>query len=472
MNRLEERIRSGLQETADRIPDTVPTRAADRARSTRPPGVWVAVAAAVAVLALFTPILLDRFDPPAAPLSAPQSSFLGTWVTTDLDGSRPTMAIRVTGDDTVEIVSSDDNASVCSGAPSTMTGTGGFEGDNELVFPSPVLTCDDGSQPEALGGPPLEEQLQNLTFTRDPGSDTLTDHLGSVWTREGAEVPTPSTSIATAPGMIRWPQSSLEEVQQAQELADAGDPDYTWQLEPDMESIEPDVESIPAGQDDIPEILARYLREELGWNEFALVAGPGPSTDSIESEGIRAVAAQLIRCEPGKSNPLWPNDPGFGGCAPTIDDFHYEMVQIFVAQPAKRGPEGVWVASHWEEVGPLEQIAPLTDVEIAAIVEPFLQARIAGEGAEQYLDLEDNFPEPAVLHATSTGAPFERAEFEVVSGQEWPGGFMTLKVRMSAEGGQTVVEQTFSLDRHGSRWVLHPSRDDPGTENGVLLPPP
>ena len=29
-----------------------------------------------------------------------------------------------------------------------------------------------------------------------------------------------------------WPQTSLEEVRQAQELADAGDPRYTWQVSP------------------------------------------------------------------------------------------------------------------------------------------------------------------------------------------------------------------------------------------------
>ena len=64
MSRLEERIRSGLRETAERIPDTVPTRAPDRVRSTRTTGVWVAVAAIVGVLVLFTPILLLRGSDP------------------------------------------------------------------------------------------------------------------------------------------------------------------------------------------------------------------------------------------------------------------------------------------------------------------------------------------------------------------------------------------------------------------------
>lgn len=461
MTRLEERIRFGLQETAERIPDAAPISAATPLRSGRPAGVWIGVAAVVAVLVLFTPILFLRgSDPGITPAGDPPSPFLGTWVSIDDDGSTQTATIEVSTDSAVEIVVLDDFASVCSGSSSTMTGTGAFEGDNELVFPSPVLTCDDGSVPEALSGPPLEEQLRNFTFEFDPQTDTLTDNLGFEWNRESADDPTPS-SIPTAHPMIRWPQSSLEEVQEAQELADAGDPDYTWQLEPNMESI-----LISAGQVDTPEILARFVREELGWEEFALVGSSGMA----ESQGIRALGAQLIRCEPGKGNPLWPNDPWLGECAPTIDDFHYEAVDIFVAQPGKRGPEGIWVVSAWSETVPLEQIAPITGDEIAAILEPFLQARIAGEGAEQYLDLGDGFPEPGFLYATSTGAPYERAEFEVASGQEWPGSWIALKVRMFAEGGQTVVEQPFSMDRHGARWALHPSRDDPGTENGLPLP--
>ena len=265
--------------------------------------------------------------------------------------------------------------------------------------------------------------------------------------------------------LIRWPQTSLEEVEEAQELADAGDPDYTWQLEPNMESMEP-------GQ--VPELLARVVRNGFAWEEFALVGVSG----EMESEGVRAVGFQLIRCEPGKSNPLWPNDPVFGECAPTIDDFQYESVEIFVAQPGKQGPEGIWVASTWSELDPFEQAAPITDVEITAIVEAFLQARIAGQGAEQYLGSPDDLQhfETPLLYATSTDAPYERAEFEVEDGEiedQGPvGGAIGLKVRLFAEGGQTVVEQTFELEERMGRWVIYQHEGDQTTENGVPLPRP
>ena len=44
-------------------------------------------------------------------------------------------------------------------------------------------------------------------------------------------------SRATSGGM--WPQSTLEEVRAAQELADAGDPAYTWQVDPQLVEDDP-----------------------------------------------------------------------------------------------------------------------------------------------------------------------------------------------------------------------------------------
>ena len=126
-------------------------------------------------------------------------------------------------------------------------------------------------------------------------------------------------------------------------------------------------------------------------------------------------------------------------------------------------------------------------------MEPFLRARIDGEGAEQYLGLPtDNPPgchpgstgcehfETGFLYATSTGAPYERAEFEVTEGPEWPfGDHMDLKVRLFADGGQTVVEQTFSLEGEMGQRPMSPGRyplyhhhGDQSTENGQPLPRP
>ncbi|HZA40659.1 MAG TPA: hypothetical protein VFA00_08550 [Actinomycetota bacterium] len=125
--------------------------------------------------------------------------FVGTWESVDLDGSSQIMEIRATGEGAYEIGVHDESAGVCSGTPSTMTGLGRLQGAAELLIPSPVLTCDDGSEPEALSGPPLQEQLRNLTFVHDPATDTLTASFGVVWSRTGGEEPTPLPTAEEPP---------------------------------------------------------------------------------------------------------------------------------------------------------------------------------------------------------------------------------------------------------------------------------
>jgi hypothetical protein len=66
MTKLEERIRSGLHETAERIPDTGIKLRETKSKPVRP--AWVGVAAVLGVLVLFSPtFLLDGTDPAATP---------------------------------------------------------------------------------------------------------------------------------------------------------------------------------------------------------------------------------------------------------------------------------------------------------------------------------------------------------------------------------------------------------------------
>jgi len=419
--------------------------------------------------------LVLTFSSGLVPASDPRSPFLGTWVSTDGDGSTQTMTIGASGNGAVEILVHDDLASVCSGAPSTMTGTGRLAGAMELVIPSAVLTCDDGSEPEALSGPPLEEQLQNLTFVHDPGTDALTDTLGLVWAREGAENPAPTMS-----GRM-WPQSSLEELREAQRLADAGDDRFTWQVDAELAA------GAYAGE---AEIVARFFEEELGWEGFR----GGVGGDGGEFfEGVLATwEGVFVRCAPGRTNPLYPNDPEGRGCAPTIDEFRYETVKIKVAQLVRGGPSGIWVVARWEMLPPsdepmtyreesftqrqIEQVAPPTDAEATALLQAFLRARIEGEGAQEFLSYpaDGEFP---LLYATTSGASYERSEFELVEGPVWPTGRMEFKVRLFADGGETVVEQPFVLDRAagGSLGLSYYSLTEfpvATTENGEPVPVP
>ncbi len=303
-------------------------------------------------------------------------------------------------------------------------------------------------------------------------------------TPSAAAVPTPgSTSSA---GM--WPQTTVAEVQAAQERADAGDPAYTWQVDPELaaaDNLYP-WESV---------VVVRFVREQLGWEEFT--NGRGGTFAGQPGGPYREVV--LIRCAPGRTNPLYADDAfadafvnELRGCAPTIDDFRYETVRIDLEQPGVRGPAAVWVVAGWETLQPVEpssfyehlyphlelrqveQVAPPSDAEVSALVEAFLDARVAGEGAEQYVHRHpEGFDdvEAPILYATTGGSPYERYEFDRQRGPVWPTGWTEARVRLFAEDG-TQVEQTFVVVRQedGRLGLMYglPFESDvfPTTENG------
>lgn len=465
-------LRDMMQRTADGV-DHVPrpsrglVRRAHlrRARTTLLVGA-TAVALSIGGFAGASSLLRDEAVPPVNPNESP---FVGTWASTDIDGSTQTMVVRATGEGAYEIEVRDDSAGVCSEVPSTMTGTGRLDGPTKLVIPSPVLTCDDGSEPQVGDGPSVEELLRNFTFVHIPETDKLTDNLEVVWDR--------GETTETSGGM--WPQSSLEEIREAQRLADEGDPRYTWQVVPKL-AVDPNLDSPNPYE---AEIFARFLQEELGWQEFA-------GETFLGWTGVEgSYDASFVRCAPGRTNPLYPDDPQGRGCAPTIDELHYETVQINVAQLDRQGPSGIWVVTRWKMLPPsdepitgpasdlfdrqIEQVVPPTDAEVTGLLEAFLQARIDGEGAQEYLHSEyTTVDEIPLLYATSSGAPFERYEIGRVEGPVWPIGHLIVKVRLFAEGGNTVVEQPFFVYREGDDRLGLDYVGEGTTENGEVVAEP
>ena len=81
-------------------------------------------------------------------------------------------------------------------------------------------------------------------------------------------------------------------------------------------------------------------------------------------------------------------------------------------------------------------------------------------GGETFAMLE----EVPLLYGTTTGARYERYEIERVSGPYWPFGEMKFKVRLFAEGGETVVEQLISSNVGGPLGLWSGVTDT--TENG------
>jgi hypothetical protein len=268
--------------------------------------------------------------------------------------------------------------------------------------------------------------------------------LGSEGTPASDPTPAPQTS-----GTM-WPQSSLEEAREAQRLADAGDPRYTWQVFPES-----------ASDPRMLEFFTRFLQEELGWEEFDLSVFPGLYAGVAPDLPWEMLA---VRCAPGQTNPLYPDDPEGRGCAPTIDEYRYETVYVNAEPPVRPDdPSAIWVVSRWAMLRPsdvapnyhadsgpvvrrqVQQVVPPSDAEATALVEAFLQARVDGEGAEEYLSPAAS--EIPLLYATTSGDPYERSEFELVQGPVWPGGWREFTVRLFATGASTVVEQPFLVER-------------------------
>jgi hypothetical protein len=132
-----------------------------------------------------TPAPVPTESSTPAPSDAQAPAVAGNWEATDPppDNSHLTMAIIAQPNGTYDVTIRDDLASVCDGVSSLMTGVAEAREPGTIVIEQPEYTCDDGSEAQALSGPPLEQQLHNLGFTYDASRDELQDSLGLVWTR-------------------------------------------------------------------------------------------------------------------------------------------------------------------------------------------------------------------------------------------------------------------------------------------------
>ena len=390
----------------------------------------------------------------------PVGPFVGVWLSTDDDGSSQTMEIARSETDDYEVVIRDQAATAaCAGGASTLTGAGRLATDTSLVIAQPELTCDDGTIPPI--GPAPQAELANFTLDRDTATGELVDSFGVVWRREGSNVDLNGPS--TSGGM--WPQSSLAEVRAAQELADAGDPAYTWQIGTQL------TEDDPWAHVDELELVDRFIREVLGWEAFLFNGWEGgdfnASIGGTDGWVDGALTNQrFLRCTPGRTNPLYPPQPDSeqpgGSCAPTLDDVRYESVSLDLAQLDRRGLDGIWVVERWWLTAPFAQADALAvETQATERLEAFLAGRVAGTGAEGNVQVEHDVDVP-LLYATTSGAPYERYEIERVDGPLWPYGRMSFSARLFADGDATVVEQDIDWRPSEGLWMDANST----TENG------
>ena len=428
-------------------------------RPHRRPVIGVLAGAAAVAAALVGIAVVATQDDSTSGSQQSFTSFLGGWTSTDTDGSAQTMEIATTDDGSAQITIHDAAATAaCAGVAATVAGTGELDSRGGLAVVISGLTCEDGSEPAV----PADE-LSDVMFTYDRQSDTLTETSGVVWLRKGTDDP-----VLAPPGSgTMWPQSSVDEVRGVQELADAGDPAYTWQV--DRQLSTGDWQEYLVHNPNSVEIVSRFLREELGWDSYLVFQGGDTAQSGDEFTLIDLV---YLRCAPGETNPLYPIPTvGVRGaelCAPTIDELRYETVRLNLSQLARQGPDGIWVVSRWRITAPVTQADPnIVEAAATAHLEDFLRARIVGAGAEGYVRVVRGDQEVPLLYATTTGAPYERFEIELVSGPVWPDGWMEFTVRLYAEGGETVVEQRISGLPDELSHI--PSET---TENGELLAVP
>jgi hypothetical protein len=143
--------------------------------------------------------MLRAFSSSSVPADDPRAPFLGAWVVgSDADGSRATMTVEASGDGAIQIELHDDFASACSGARSTMTGTGDIRTATDLVIPSPDLTCDDGSEPAGVHNP-TDEDLRDFTFVYQPAVNGLLDPSSSAAPPLRASSPSRCSPASSAP---------------------------------------------------------------------------------------------------------------------------------------------------------------------------------------------------------------------------------------------------------------------------------
>ncbi len=216
-----------------------------------------------------------------------------------------------------------------------------------------------------------------------------------------------------------WPQTSREDAKAAQERADAAGSESVWQVDWNQEGI----------------VAKRFVEEQLGW---ASSRGSGVGLDAEQAWEAEVVEWYFIRCADA-TNPLYPDHPTMGDCAPTIARTHFEQVVVRAEQLIRPGRSGIWLITGWEEVQAFEQQVPISVEDARDVIERFLDARVAGSGAEGFPD--PNYGDFPFLYETADGVPYATAAIVDVRGPEWPDGGITVSVRLVTEGGDVELIQ-------------------------------
>ncbi len=311
-----------------------------------------------------------------------------------------------------------------------------------------------GLDPDAIGGrrfrvPPTQLLAAAAIVILGVGLAVIIHQARSTAPVRHAPTPTPPQG-QVIPYKGIWPETSLEDAQYAQQRADSGDAAYNWQVDSNQDTHVPQ----------------RFLKEQLGWTG-AVYIGTAYDPPNHAGQDYEAKAVYFVFIECGRSgiNPLYPrvavpSAPNVGGppptdganCAPTIDETHYHTVKVRTEQPAKRGKTGIWVVTGFQDDQPYLQTAPPSEADVRRLMDAYLTARVAGNGAEKYVGaIGSDTTVHLNLYATSGGSRYQRFEITSLSGPEWPSGTFRLMVLLTAQDGSGVEESTYVIDAESVR---------------------
>ena len=226
--------------------------------------------------------------------------------------------------------------------------------------------------------------------------------------------PTPDTRSSSPTAQpfsdSMWPQSSFDEVQRAQELADAGDPDYTWQVAPSLICTRRGPRNLAMSKSSTGSSVRCWAGSRSCYAPF------------LESDINGVIGAhtdlRYLRCAPGRTNPLYPPgpEPEKGElCAPTLDDLRYETVSLDLAQLDRQGRDGIWVVNQWRLTAPFAQADPaVVEAQATERLEEFLaraspaQAPRGTWGSSARLTFRSSTPPRRVPHTSDTRSSASR----------------------------------------------------------------
>lgn len=224
-----------------------------------------------------------------------------------------------------------------------------------------------------------------------------------------------------------WPQDTRREAEDAQAAADRGDHSYAWQLAPDGEQV-----------------ALRYVREVLGWSNFE-------GLDMHAEDVLRRL--RLIQCGSG-ANPDYPEIR----CAPS-DDRTYPSVSITVERLLRPDEKGLWFVTKVESTS-LRQAKPSSEQDVRSLVIAFLERRLRGSGAEEYLSQDAKNRFSGGLQLSPLYGPYDRYEIAFLHGPLWPFGGFEVGIRIFNRSGRVVVQETL---------FVSPGTDISGKERPLVI---